>query len=288
MPQGITNAPSTFQRLMERCMGSLNLKEVLVFLDDVIVFASTLEEHEARLLQVLQQLREHGLKLSPAKCRFFQSSVHYLGHIVSSKGVETDPEKVSALHTWPQPQTLTKLKSFLGFAGYYHRFVKDYSKIVQPLNDLTRGYPPCRKGKKATSCSGKYFNFKEPFADRWTTACQESFELIIEKLTSAHVLGFANPKLPYVLHTDASTSGLRAVLYQEQEDEMRVIAYASRGLSHSEKHYPAHKLEFLALKWSIVEKFQDYLYGNTFTVVTDNNPLTYLLKSAKLDAASYR
>ena len=288
MPQGITNAPSTFQRLMERCMGSLNLKEVLVFLDDVIVFSSTLEEHETRLLHVLQQLREYGLKLSPTKCRFFQSSVRYLGHIVSSKGVQTDPEKVSALRTWPVPQTLSDLKSFLGFAGYYRRYVKDYSKIVKPLNDLTGGYPPYRKGHKVPPCPGKYFNPKEPLTTRWTPACQEAFEAIIEKLTTAPVLGFADAALPYILHTDASTFGLGAALYQEQDGEMRVIAYASRGLSSSEKRYPAHKLEFLAMKWSIVEKFQDYLYGNTFTVVTDNNPLTYVLKSAKLDAASYR
>ncbi|TKS65786.1 Retrovirus-related Pol polyprotein [Collichthys lucidus] len=235
MPQGITNAPSTFQRLMERVMGSLNLKEVLVFLDDIIVFSSTLEEHEIRLKHVLQQLRENGLKLSPTKCHFFQSSVRYLGHIVSSRGVETDPDK----------------------------------------------------GPR-TSSPGGYFNPKEPFNERWTPDCQKAFDVIIEKLTSAPVLGFADPKLAYVLHTDASTSGLGAALYQEQEGEMRVIAYASRGLSSSEKRYPAYKLEFLALKWSIVEKFHDYLYGNAFTVITDNNPLTYVLKSAKLDAASYR
>lgn len=179
----------------------------------------------------------------------------YLGHIVSNRGVETDPEKVSDLHPWPRPQTLSKIKSFLGFAGYYCQFVQDYSKIVKPLNDLTRGYLPCRKSRKVTSCPGKYFHFKESFANRWTPKCQEAFETVIEKLTSAPVLGFANPKLPYVLHTDASTSGLGAVLYQEQDGETRVIAYASRGLSHNEQQYPAHKLEFLALKWSIVEKF---------------------------------
>lgn len=287
MPQGITNAPSTFQRLMEKVMGSINLKEVLVFLDDIIVFSSTLEEHETRLKHVLQQLRDNGLKLSSKKCHFFRSSVRYLGHIVSSRGVETDPDKVSALRTWPRPQTLSELKSFLGFAGYYRRFIRDYSKIVRPLNDLTGGYPPHKKVQK-TPGQGRYYNPKEPFNERWTTPCQTAFETIIEKLTSAPVLGFADPKCPYVLHTDASTSGLGAALYQEQEGEMRVIAYASRGLSSSEKRYPAHKLEFLALKWSIVEKFQDYLYGNPFTVVTDNNPLTYVLKSAKLDAASYR
>lgn len=161
MPQGITNAPSTFQRLMERCMGSLHLKEVVVFLDDVIVFSSTLEEHETRLLHVFQQLRENVLKLSPAKCCFFQSSVRYLGHIVSRKGVETDPVKVSALRTWPRLQTLSELKSFLGFAGYYRRFIKDYSKIVKPLNDLTAGYPPYRKGRKVTPCPDGYLLAKK-------------------------------------------------------------------------------------------------------------------------------
>lgn len=288
MPQGITNAPSTFQRLMERCMGDINLKEVLVFLDDLIVFSASLEEHEARLLHVLQRLREYGLKLSPEKCRFFQTSVRYLGHIVSRDGVETDPEKVNALKTWPRPQTLKELRSFLGFAGYYRRFVKDYSKIVKPLNDLTSGYPPLRKGQKMTTSKGKYFNPKEPFAERWTPVCQAAFVCIIERLTSSPILGFANAKLPYTLHTDASTTGLGAALYQEQNGQPRVIAYASRGLSSSEARYPAHKLEFLALKWAILEKFQDYLYGNNFTVVTDNNPLTYILTSAKLDSASYR
>lgn len=214
--------------------------------------------------------------------------MHYLGHIVSSKGVETDPEKVSALRTWPRPNTLSELKSFLGFAGYYRQFVKDYSRIVKPLSDLTGGYPPWRKGRKATPSPPRYLNTKEPFADRWTPACQEAFQTIIDKLTSAPVLGFANPKLPYFLHTDASTSGLGAALYQEQDGELRAIACTSKGLSPSEKHYPAHKLEFLALKWSVVERFHDYLYGNLFTVVTDNNQLTYILKSAKLDAASYR
>lgn len=288
MPQGITNAPSTFQRLMERCMGDINLKEVLVFLDDLIVFSDSLEEHEKRLQHVLLRLRENGLKLSQSKCRFFQTSVRYLGHIVSREGVETDPEKTAATKTWPVPQTPKQLRSFLGFVGYYRRFIKDYSKIVKPLNDLTGGYPPLRKGQKTVDVAGKYFNPRAPFAERWTPACQAAFECIKEKLTSSPVLAFANPKIPYVLHTDASSTGLGAALYQEQEGKMRVIAYASRGLTPSESRYPAHKLEFLALKWSIVEKFHDYLYGNTFTVVTDNNPLTYVLTSAKLDAASHR
>lgn len=288
MPQGVTNAPSTFQRLMEKCMGDLHLKQVLVFLDDIIIFSDTLEEHEKRLLRVLTRLKESGLKLSPEKCKFFQSSVRYLGHVVSEKGVETDPEKISCLKSWPVPRNLKELRSFLGFAGYYRRFIRDYATIVKPLNTLTRGYAPVRRSTKDKPPTGKFLDPKQFFGDRWTPQCQVAFDVVISKLTSAPVLGFANPKLPYILHTDASTTGLGAILYQEQDGHLRVIAYASRGLSQSESRYPAHKLEFLALKWSVSEKFHDYLYGAHFTVVTDNNPLTYVLTTAKLDATSHR
>ncbi|XP_024658169.2 retrovirus-related Pol polyprotein from transposon opus [Maylandia zebra] len=286
MPQGVTNAPSTFQRVMEKCMGSMNLKEVLVFLDDLIVFSNTLEEHEERLLRVLNRLKEFGLKLSPEKCHFFQKSVRYLGHIVSEQGVKTDPDKISALTTWPRPTNLSELKSFLGFTGYYRRFVKDYSKIARPLNDLTAGYVPARKLKHHKSPSNGDLN--RPFNEKWTPSCEEAFTTLIEKLTSAPVLGFADPRKAYVLHTDASSHGLGAALYQEEDGRLRVIAYASRGLSNCERRYPTHKLEFLALKWAVTDKFADYLYGADFTVMTDNNPLTYVLTSAKLDATGHR
>lgn len=131
-----------------------------------------------------------------------------------SKGVQSDPEKVVAFRTWPKPQTLKDLKSFLGFVGYYHRFVQNYSKIVKPLNDLTGGYSPFKKGRKATLSQVGHYNPREPLTNRWKPDCQQAFELIIEKLTTAPLLGFANPKLPHVLHTDASTIGLGAALYQ--------------------------------------------------------------------------
>ncbi|CAI5662959.1 unnamed protein product [Oreochromis niloticus] len=255
MPQGVTNAPSTFQRLMEKCVGDLHLTEVLVFLDDLIVFSDTLEEHESRLMKVLTRLRDYGLKLSPEKCHFFKTSVKYLGHVVDAHGVHTDPEKISALKSWPRPSNFKELKCFLGFAGYYRRFVEGPT---------------------------------QPLGEQWTHECETSFRTIIEKLTSAPILAFANPQLPYVLHTDACRDGLGAALYQEQEGRLRAIAYASRGLSKSEQNYPTHKLEFLALKWAVCEKFNDYLYGSSFTVLTDNNPLTYVLTTAKLDAAGHR
>ncbi|CAL9690547.1 unnamed protein product [Knipowitschia caucasica] len=288
MPQGVTNAPSTFQRLMEKCMGELNLKEVLVFIDDLIVFAPTLEEHEERLMKVLNRLKEYGLKLSVEKCMFFQTSVKYLGHVVSQEGVQTDPEKIKTLTTWPVPTNLKELRSFLGFSGYYRRFIEGYSAITKPLHDLTAGYPPAQKRFAGKVKQATYLNPKELFGDRWSDECQNAFETIIEKLTSAPVLAFANPQQPYILHTDASATGVGAILYQDHDGRKRVVAYASRGLSRSEAKYPAHKLEFLALKWAVTEKLTDYLYGVPFTIVTDSNPLTCLLTSAKLDATSYR
>lgn len=215
MPQGITNAPSTFQRLMEKCVGDMHLKEVLVFLDDLIIFSQTLEEHENRLMRVLLRLKDYGLKLSPSKCKFFQTTVRYLGHIVSEKGVETDPEKIETLKTWPRPKDLKELRSFLGFSGYYRRFIMGYSSIVRPLNDLTRGYPPHHKESKVKVTFGTYLDPKQPFKEKWTCDCQKAFEMIITKLTTAPVLGFADPKQPYILHTDASITGLGAALYQE-------------------------------------------------------------------------
>uniref|UniRef100_A0A3B1KCG2 ribonuclease H n=1 Tax=Astyanax mexicanus TaxID=7994 RepID=A0A3B1KCG2_ASTMX len=288
LPQGVTNAPSTFQRVMEKCMGTMNLKEVLVFLDDLIVFSDTLEEHESRLMRVLTKLKDFGLKLSPEKCHFFRRSVRYLGHIVSEDGVETDPEKISALTTWPKPRNIRELKSFLGFTGYYRRFVKDYSKIARPLNDLTVGYIPQKRRSRGKPHQLVDQDSGGPLQEKWNEKCDEAFNTLIEKLTTAPILGFANPHLPYVLHTDASVQGLGAALYQQQDGQLRVIAYASRGLSYSEKRYPTHKLEFLAVKWAVTDKFFDYLYGAEFTIMTDNNPLTYVLTSAKLDAAGHR
>lgn len=290
MPQGITNAPSTFQRLMEKCVGDLHLNEVLVFLDDLIVFSDTLEEHEGRLMRVLHRLKDYGLKLSPEKCHFFKSSVKYLGHVVDAQGVHTDPDKITALKTWPRPTNREELERFLGFAGYYRRFVEGYSKIAKPLNALKAGCNhPRKRGKTYKKPRPQApVNSRAPFSDEWTSECERAFKTLVDKLTSAPVLAFANPKLPYVLHTDASGEGLGAALYQEQGGKLKVIAYASRGLSRSEKNYPTHKLEYLALKWAVCEKFHDYLYGSEFTVLTDNNPLTYVFTSAKLDAAGHR
>ncbi|XP_057187744.1 retrovirus-related Pol polyprotein from transposon 412 [Triplophysa rosa] len=287
MPQGVSGTPATFQRLMEQTVGDMNLLEVLVYLDDLIVFGVTLEEHEARLLKVVDRLKDEGLKLSLDKCQFCQLSVTYVGHIVSQAGVSTDPEKTEAVTTWPRPNTVAALRSFLGFCGYYRRFVRDYSKVAYPLNQLLSGYPPAAKKSKVKK-DHTYLNPSEPFGSRWDGKCEAAFEELKRRLTQAPVLVFSNPQLPYVLHVDASQEGLGGVLYQDQGEGLRPVAFISRSLTPSERHYPAHKLEFLALKWAVVEKLHDYLYGVKFEVRTDNNPLTYVLTSAKLDTTGHR
>lgn len=286
MPQGITGAPATFQRLMEKTVGDMNLLQVLVYLDDLIVFGRTLKEHEERLLKVLDRLEEAGLKISLDKCQFCQPKVKYLGYIASAEGVSPDPLKIEAVTTWPQPTDLKTLRSFLGFCGYYRRFIANYAAIVRPLTELTKGYAPTQKNRKnhQKDPTKGYLKESEPFGERWDQACIDAFHQVIHCLTHAPVLAFANPDKPYILHVDAILKGLGAVLYQEYKEGLRPVAYASRKLSPSEKGYPVHQFEFLALKWAVVDKFHDYLYGARFTVHTDNNPLTYVLTRAKLSA----
>lgn len=277
LPFGLNNAPATYQRLMEQCLGDLNMKICAIYLDDLIIFSNSLEEHLQRLDMVLKRLKECNLKLNPKKCKLLQTEVKYVGHIVSEQGVQADPEKIDKIKNWPTPNNAEEVRKFTSFAGYYRRFVKDFSKIAKPLTEL---HP------NTTVKGGKKVKTVKPF--KWEKEQQKSFDQLKKHLSSPPVLGYANYDSPFELHTDASSNGLGAVLYQKQNGHMRVISYASRGLKRSEKNYPAAKLEFLALKWAVSEKLHDYLYGAKFTVVTDNNPLTYVLSKAKLDATGHR
>ena len=200
-----------------------------------------------------------------------------LGHLVSGKGVATSPKKIEAVTKWPVPQTVYDVRSFLGFVGYYRRFIRDFSKISKPIREVIIGLEnQSKRVAKKTLIN-------------WSEAAQSAFEILKELCINAPILAFPDYKLPFILHTDSSTEGLGAVLYQKQEGKLRVIAYASRSVTKTESNYPTHKLEFLALKWAICEKFHEYLYGSTpFEVYTDNNPLTYVLTTAKLDACGQR
>ena len=277
MPFGLTNSPATYQRLMEQCLGDLNTQICYIYLDDVIIFSRTFEEHVERLERVLDKILHAGFKLSPKKCHFFKRRVRYVGHIVSEKGIEPDPDKIVKVSNWETPTTPEAVRKFLGFVGYYRRFIPDFSKIARPLSDLM---PTPHKSKSKSKVKQKPWE--------WGPAQEHAFAELKRHLTSPPILGYPDFDYPFELHIDASLQGLGAVLYQQQCNVKRVISYASRGLTKSEKNYPAHKLEFLALKWSVCDKFCDYLVRNKFTVFTDNNPVTYVMTSAKLDATTQR
>uniref|UniRef100_A0A672FZX6 Gypsy retrotransposon integrase-like protein 1 n=1 Tax=Salarias fasciatus TaxID=181472 RepID=A0A672FZX6_SALFA len=280
MPFGLCNAPATFQRLMQATMSDLAFQMVLVYLDDLLVFSPSFQEHLVRLETVLQRLRETGLKVKMEKCHFLQPRVQFLGHQVSAQGISTDPEKIEAVKQWPTPSTAKELRSFLGFCSYYRRFIQGFSQIAGPLHETVN---ECVK----ESCQVRA---SQLFRSAWTPQCQQAFELLKERVTSAPTLGYADFSLPFILETDASSQGLGAVLYQEQASGKKVIAYASRRLRGPEKNdqnYSSMKLELLALKWAVTEKFRSYLLGSKFTIITDNNPLCHL-STARLGAIQQR
>lgn len=166
MPVGLCNAPATFQRLMQRCLGNLVNDSLLIYLDDVVVFSTDFNSHVKHLEEVFQRLEHHSLKLQPKKCSLFQRKVTYLGHVISEEGVATDPSKTEAVKEWPVPQNARQVKSFLGFAGYYRRFIPDFSKIAMPLYTLTRNVSHEKRAVPVT----------------WTDECQQAFDLALKKL----------------------------------------------------------------------------------------------------------
>ena len=278
MPFGLCNAPATFQRLMQNCLGELNLTYCLIYLDDVIVYSKTPSTHLQRMRVVFDHLREHGLKLKPSKCDLFKTEIIYLAHHVSKDGVKPSHKNVKSIMQCPVPQTYTDIRSFTGLVGHYRRFIKGFAKIAAPLYDLTSGENKDKKSESVTL----------------TPEALDAFQILKEKCVQAPVLSFPDFQKPFLLETDASGKGLGAVLSQKQDDgRYHPIAFASWVLTDTEQRYHSNKQEFLALKWAVTEQFHEYLtpYGknqNEFVVRTDNNPLTYILTSARLDAAGHR
>ena len=278
MPFGLCNAPRTFQRLMLNCLGELNLTYCLIYLDDVIIFSKTEEEHLEWMRVVFDRFREHGLKLKPSKCEVFKTEINYLAHHVSKRGVLPSKKNLEAIAQCPPPDTYTKVKSFVGLVGHYRRFIKGFANIAAPLYDLTSGENKDKKSK----------HLDLPLEAR------EAFDRLKAACLQAPILAFPDFGKPFLLEMDASGKGLGAVLSQKQSDgRYHPIAYASSIMTETEQRYPSNKQEFLALKWAVTEQFHKYLspYGknrNEFVVQMDNNPLTYIFSSANLDAAGQR
>ncbi|KAL5469217.1 hypothetical protein EMCRGX_G030441 [Ephydatia muelleri] len=218
MPFGLSNAPGTFQRLMSLVLSGLCWSTCLVYLDDIIIFSQTVDEHLQRLRDVLQRLKDAGLKIKPSKCQLLRKSVLYLGHIVSEKGVEVDPKKTSCVHSWQVPNDRECLRKFLGFASYYRKFIPSFAQIASPLHSLTEKAKPWQ----------------------WSQQCNEAFDQLKEKLLSPPILSFPQFDKVFVVDTDASQHGLGAVLSQEGD---HVIAYASWVLTKAERQYCATRKE---------------------------------------------
>ena len=285
MPFGLTNAGASFCRLMEMCIGDQQYVMFLFYLDDICIFVETADQMLDRIELVFSCLKEFNLKIKPKKSYFFQTSVTFLGHILSADGVSPNPEKVAKIKDWPTPETPKEVHSFVGLASYYRRFIPNFAKWAGPLHALIVPASFKQKVHKEEIKKSDLPKFQ------WTPACQEGFEQLRKALTEASVLAYLDYSKPFILETDASLKGLGTVLLQKGDDnEIRVVAYASQSLRPSEKSmqdYSSAKIEVMALKWSVCDKFKDYLLGSKFTVFTDNNPLCYI-KSSKLGAAQIR
>ena len=256
MPFGLCNAVATFQRLMDLVLNGLNLTICLAYLDDIVLFSKTPEEHLERLELLLQRLQEANLKLKPSKCRLMQTKVTFLGHVVSAEGVSTDLEKIQLINEWPAPKNLKELRGFLGLTGYYRRFVKDYSKIAGPLNNL----------------------LKKNRSFVWSEDCQTAFEELKARLQQPPILALPNDEDMFILDTDAADSSIGAVLSQKQEGMEKVIAYAGRTLSANERNYCITRKELLAVIY-FLKYFRQYLLGRSFVIRTDHAALTWLRKT---------
>ena len=215
---------------MERIFGDQQCQTLLLYLDDNVVFSSSVSQHLERLELVLGRLQHESLKAKLSKCAFFKQEVGYLGHVISSQGVVTDPKKMEAVASWRCPKTGSEVRSFLGFASYYRRFVEGFAKLAAPLHKLVA----VLGGTKAKPSPGK------SILSLWSEECQQSFDALKRKLTTAPVLAYADFSLPFILEVDAS--GFGAILSQEQGGKVCPIAYVSRGpLSVT---CPTMKLEF--------------------------------------------
>ncbi|WVZ70581.1 LOW QUALITY PROTEIN: hypothetical protein U9M48_019236 [Paspalum notatum var. saurae] len=253
MSFGLTNAPAYFMYLMNSIFFEELDVFVIIFINDILIFSKTEGEHAEHLRIVLQRLRDHRLYAKFSKCEFWLKEISFLGHFLSEKGIAVDPSKVQEVLNWDQPETITEIQSFLGLAGYYHRFIENFSKIAKPMTELTK---------------------KNVF--EWSPECKEAFQTLKTRLTTAPILAQPDITKGFDVYWDACGTGLGCVLMQEG----RVIAYASRKLKHHEEHYPTHDLELAAVALKI---WCHYLMGNPCNIYTDHKSLKYIFTQSELN-----
>ena len=233
----------------------------MIYIDDILIYSKTEEEQEEHLRLVLTKLHEHRLYAKFSKCEFWLKELIFLGHVVSTDGVTVIPEKVQAVLDWETPKSAKEIRSFLGLAGYYRRFIENFSKIAKPLTDLLK------KGKKF----------------EWSEKAEESFQVLKTKLTTAPVLVLPDTSKDFVVFCDASLQGLGCVLMQDGH----VVAYASRQLKPHELNYPTHDLELSAVVHAL-KQWRHYLFGNRCEIYSDHQSLKYLFTQPDLNLRQRR
>jgi hypothetical protein len=243
-----------FQRIMDCIMAGLQYETLIVYLDDLIIFGKSYDEHLQRLEEVLRRLEKANMKLSPKKCHFLKTKVAYLGHVVSHGSIQPHPDKVKAISEYPRPTNEKQLRQFLGLASYYRRFIRNFSSIASPLYRLLEK--------------------KVPYT--WCNACESAFSTLKHLLANDVTLAFPDFSKPFRVTTDASNIAMGGVLSQIQDDgSERPIAFVSKTLNKTQRKYSTIEREALSIVHCL-EQFSSYLYGQRFTLITDHRPLTWL------------
>ena len=253
MPFGLATNPSAFSRFVHKAFKDMSWAGLVFYIDDVIIYAKTAEEHYQILKKLLARCRETQLTLNIKKCDILRTEVLYLGFIVSGEGLRANPKKVEIVKSHPTPKTKKQLQSFLGLINYYRRFIKDVARITAPLNKLLQ----------------KNVRFI------WVEECEQAFRQLIDALVSDPILSFPDFERKFILHTDACETSIGYVLAQVKEDRETAIAFGGRALNIHEERYPTFEKEALAVV-SGIKHFHHYLYGRSFSVYTDNTAVTWL------------
>lgn len=278
VPFGHTSSGNFFQRAMEDVLKSLIFKHCIVYLDDICIISKDFDGHCKSVDLVFDRLMNSGLKLKPKKCKLFKRQLKFLGHLVTEEGIKCDPEKTQLIRDWEEPKSTRDCRRFLGVIGYYRKFVSDFSRRAAPITDLL-------KGKTVKRGSHRKF-VPVPFV--WGEAQRNSFLDLKQTLLDDIVLMYPDYSRGFILEIDASRAGYGAVLSQEIDGKRRPVAFGSRKTSLPETAYPAHKLEFAALRWAVCQRFREYLHHSTVDIYTDSNPVVYILKKMEIDAVSQR
>ena len=278
LPFGYSSSGMHFQRSIEQVLKDVMYTHCLVYLDDILVKSPDLSSHINSLDIVFSKLYEAGLRLKPKKCQLFTTEVRFLGFLVTPNGIHADPEKTQLIEEWPTPNNTRAVRQYLGIIGYYRKFIFQFSKKAAPLTQLLKG-KLVKRGKHKMFVPVEFY---------WGAEQQTAFDELKQALLKDVCLTHPDYNLPFTLEIDASRGALGAVLSQHKDGKLRPIAFASRKTNTAESNYPAHRLEFLGLKWAVTNKFKDYLQYAPFKVLTDNNPLLYILKKLDIDAISQR